>query len=357
MERLRAKDLQGLLDCLAACYALGDLDSFAKRIPGALRALVPADHAAYNEVNPVQRHISYVMDPPEADLPGGSDIFSQFVHQHPLINYYAQTGDGSAHKISDFLTGRQFHDLGLYQEFYSHFPVEYQVAFELPAPVPLVVGNTLSRTNLDFSERERLLLNLARPHLLQAYRNADLLTLMRSGLEAERTGVVEVDRGGRILWLSARARQLLDGYFNEIATRAGGLPEALRAYLWRSLRCLSADSELLLAIEPLVVEREGRRLTVRCVPATQTGQQHLLLLREERRDIDPAALAPLGLSRRESEVLRLVAVGETDAQIARELGLSPRTVHKHLERIYRKLNVENRTAASELAWRAAYRSE
>ena len=356
MERLREKDFQGLLDCLAACYALGDLDAFAERAPGALCALVPADHTAYNEVNPVQRHITYTMDPPEADFPGSNEIFGHFVQEHPLINYYSQAGDGSAHMISDFLSQRQFHDLGLYQEIYSRFPLEYQMALELPAPVPLVVGITLSRTNLDFSERERLLLNLVRPHLLQAYRNADLLTLLRSGFEAERTGVVQVDRTGQVHLISPRAQQLLTTYFGELDQHTGGLPAALRAYLARALRCLSEDVEIARPIEPLVLERRERRLTVRCIPATRAAGHSMLLLREERSAIDPAVLMPLGLSRRESEVLRLVAQGETDTEIARHLDLSPRTVQKHLQRIYAKLDVDNRTAAAKLAWHAAYQA-
>jgi DNA-binding CsgD family transcriptional regulator len=53
----------------------------------------------------------------------------------------------------------------------------------------------------------------------------------------------------------------------------------------------------------------------------------------------------LALSAREREVLKLVANGRTNAAIARSMGVSPRTVAKHLERIYRKLHVSNRAAA------------
>jgi len=51
------------------------------------------------------------------------------------------------------------------------------------------------------------------------------------------------------------------------------------------------------------------------------------------------------LTPRENEVLQWLAHGKTDAEIAALLGLSPRTVHKHLEHIYVKLGVETRTAA------------
>jgi DNA-binding CsgD family transcriptional regulator len=54
----------------------------------------------------------------------------------------------------------------------------------------------------------------------------------------------------------------------------------------------------------------------------------------------------LGLTRREVEVLTLVADGKTNAEIGMILGTSPRTVQKHLEHIFEKLGVETRTAAA-----------
>lgn len=51
------------------------------------------------------------------------------------------------------------------------------------------------------------------------------------------------------------------------------------------------------------------------------------------------------LTDREVQILQLVAVGRTNTAIARSLNVSPRTVAKHLEHIYRKLGVSSRTAA------------
>ena len=57
----------------------------------------------------------------------------------------------------------------------------------------------------------------------------------------------------------------------------------------------------------------------------------------------------LGLTMREGEVLAWLSKGKTNRDIAQILGLSPRTVDKHLEQIYAKLGVENRTAAAAIA--------
>jgi predicted ATPase/DNA-binding CsgD family transcriptional regulator len=58
---------------------------------------------------------------------------------------------------------------------------------------------------------------------------------------------------------------------------------------------------------------------------------------------------PAGLSPREAEVLKLVASGLTNAQIARELFISPRTVERHLNSVYRKAGVDSRVAAARFA--------
>ena len=62
--------------------------------------------------------------------------------------------------------------------------------------------------------------------------------------------------------------------------------------------------------------------------------------------IDPAALRGLGLSAREAEVLAWVALGKTNGEIAIIIGVSVRTVDKHVERVRDKLSVETRTAAA-----------
>jgi DNA-binding NarL/FixJ family response regulator len=57
----------------------------------------------------------------------------------------------------------------------------------------------------------------------------------------------------------------------------------------------------------------------------------------------------LGLTPREVEVLRLVAQGMSDAQVAEKLVVSERTVHSHLRSVYRKLQVGSRNEAARWA--------
>ncbi|OYU81925.1 MAG: DNA-binding response regulator, partial [Burkholderiales bacterium PBB5] len=65
----------------------------------------------------------------------------------------------------------------------------------------------------------------------------------------------------------------------------------------------------------------------------------------------PSRLATAALTPRETEVLSWVAKGKTNRDVGEILGLSPRTVNKHLEHVFEKLGVETRAAAAALASR------
>jgi DNA-binding NarL/FixJ family response regulator len=79
----------------------------------------------------------------------------------------------------------------------------------------------------------------------------------------------------------------------------------------------------------------GRRLTDRNRPAPF-----------ER---NAAALASLGVTDREYEVLTLIARGATNKEIARQLDVSPNTIKTHVARLYQKLEVARRTEAVQKA--------
>jgi DNA-binding CsgD family transcriptional regulator len=74
-------------------------------------------------------------------------------------------------------------------------------------------------------------------------------------------------------------------------------------------------------------------------------------LSQEEQTVSTASVPeyPAGLTRREAEVLRLVAQGMSNAQVAQELFISTRTVNGHLNYIYRKLEVTSRSAAVRFA--------
>jgi DNA-binding CsgD family transcriptional regulator len=62
-------------------------------------------------------------------------------------------------------------------------------------------------------------------------------------------------------------------------------------------------------------------------------------------DGNPQALASLGISARELEVLQELAAGHSNKEIARKLAVSPNTVKTHVARLFEKLGAQRRTAA------------
>ncbi len=220
----------------------------------------------------------------------------------------------------------------------------------------MVVG--LCRRTRDFTDRERGLLELLDPHIAHAYRDAEErekiraeLDLLRCALEELDRGVVEVLDDGAIREATPEARRLLDAYFSDDPRRRHMLPERIRS--WLDEQTALANIRPPPPPAPLVIGRGEDCLIVRGL--TGDGSR-LLLLKERRAHLAAESLSHLGISGREAEVLAWAAAGKSDEGIARILGMSFRTVKKHLEHVYQKLGVENRTAAAAIAHEAAGRA-
>ena len=84
-------------------------------------------------------------------------------------------------------------------------------------------------------------------------------------------------------------------------------------------------------LRPSLIAYEAHRALVETVVRLKAGR--------------PDAHVDVGLSSRENQVLDLVAQGASNSEIAQSLWISPGTVRKHLEHVYLKLEVTNRTAA------------
>jgi DNA-binding CsgD family transcriptional regulator len=87
--------------------------------------------------------------------------------------------------------------------------------------------------------------------------------------------------------------------------------------------------------------------SVKVIYEGQQNELHMLRLAQEKVARTPLNLqTSLPITKRESEVLYWVSYGKTNWEISQILEMSPRTVNKHLEQIFRKIEVDNRTAAA-----------
>lgn len=344
MEQIGARDTGALLDAIRAVSELGDLDTYACRVIREVGSLVPSDYVSYNEVDP-PRLVSH--QEPDVLTDELVAAFTTHAHEHPLVQHHARTGDGAPVKFSDLMTRRELHRLGIYDHFFRELGVEYQIAIGLPAPRPIVIGLALSRAKRDYTERDRTVLQLMRPHLVQAYRNAQIYTALREsydavidGLASEGRFMVLVHEGERIEWLQEETKEVVLRYF---PSRDQELSDTIAMWMRTQRGRLEQGDALPQPAQPLVVERDGRRLILRYVH----GEGPDILICDERPlEPDAAPLQSLGLSAREAEVLLAAARGGTNDEIAANLGVSRGTVKKHLGNVYRKLGVSNRAAAT-----------
>jgi len=171
-------------------------------------------------------------------------------------------------------------------------------------------------------------------------RNAHSARLAREAVDVAGMGAVVLDGRGRVAWRSPQATQWMAQAFGTGGGADGerARNEAVGAWLQRA----TAQGE---AMAPLP---DGRQLRVRHVGQSGFSESMLLL------GIASAGAAPalqVALTPRETEVLAWLAKGKTNRDIADILGMSPRTVNKHLEHIFEKLGVETRTAAVAAAGR------
>ena len=149
------------------------------------------------------------------------------------------------------------------------------------------------------------------------------------------------------LYASAEAVRAAQGYYSPLGREQPFYERTLGAArtqlgeetftaLWTQGRSITAD-QTWSAQE--IEEGTGGAVSLASIPASLTS---------------PAEAPPAGLTRREVEVLHLVAQGLTNAQIAEQLVLSPHTVNVHVQSIYGKLGVSTRAGATRYAFEHHY---
>ncbi len=243
--RLTRPDYEAVYEFLAGVDDLTTDEAYPADLLGRLRSLVPSDEASYQVLDVEDRRF---MDQDPADPVDEEELYWT-VGPCPITDYRLRTGDLSAIRMSD-VTGRQrYHDSPFYREYF--LPVGYDHVLDLGLSADRRRYRSLvlirGRDRADFTERDRAVLELLRPHLRAREARAELRHRARDD-----DGAVESD----------------------------------------------------------------------------------------------ATYAPIILTAREREILRLVREGKTNTEIAGELWVSPGTVKKHLEHAYEKLGVASRAAAA-----------
>ncbi len=189
------------------------------------------------------------------------------------------------------------------------------------------------------------------PHIAQAHRNAraavetnSKLETVGEGLDTMRRAVILAGADGQIHWQSPLAREWLKEFFPDFAPASARLPLALANWLNQTETSARAGRPIFSELQ--LPAANHCRLFVYCGKA-RTGDYVLALIREQM-EIDPAAAQSLGLTPREAEILYWISEAKTRPEVGSILGISWRTIGKHMEHLFAKLGVENRLEAQRL---------
>ncbi len=347
MARLSCQDVDTCSRAVRALYAEPSLKEFPQRALAILSDVVPVSYATYNEITLQPRHMSVVYLPDRPEAASLVPRLEALVHTHPLAGQIHST---EPRRIVDVTTVRRFRETPVFREYYRYLNVTDQIGFSLEEGKQTRVMFVLNRDGTPFSARDRGVVSFLSPHFSQAYRNARAgaqlladISKIGEGLAAIERAVLLATEEGRIVWSSGLAREWLLELFAESMKSGLRLPPAFITRMsLEKPKPVPPKSffELQLAVNP------EERLTARFI-ATPPGK-FVIILDRERSAIGPKLVDSLGLTRREGEVLFWISEAKADCEIAAILGISPRTVHKHVEHLFAKTGISNRGAAQRL---------
>ena len=345
MASLSQNDYRALLSAVEGIHGITLIKDFPAKVLSTIRKIIPCNSMCYNEVTLPDSMQSWIMEPADA-LPGSllKEAFLRNYTEHPVFGHYARTGDLRSYRMSDFLSWQQFHDSTLYNEYYRKSSVEYQLATALMPGSDQMIAIAIDRHCRDFSENERLSLDLLRPHLLQAYHNIQTLELMKHVVEGKGKNLLIISRYGQVILASDNTWRVIAKYFR-VSSFRNSLPDMLHSWTTHERNRLDNEYDVPSPSVPLVINKYGHKITVHFLWGGKSAAQDMLLIEEEPAGLAYGLLADTNITRRENEILALLSQGKTNSEIGQALLISPRTVKKHLENIYNKLHVHRRSAA------------
>jgi len=336
VTRLRSSDLEAMLAFIEEAHSVEGEEPFTPELLDRLATLVPCENVSFEEANVVERVLLSKVDSfygvdSQCQIQSLSDQAWALMDASPIGAYRRRTGDFRTVKWSDFFGRRQRVRYDVQPEIHLVDMASVWLAPSLVHKISVVFASE----RRDFTERDRLVIDRLRPCLAGLYRAAGLRRLLAAALagleygsDQKGGGVLLRGRDGSLEFASRRAQALLTAYFGS----GRRLPPQLET--WIETQAKRPDRTATTPASPFTLAHAGRRLVVN---AAGPGLSILLLVE------DAAPRVPL--TAREWDVMRCVAAGKSNAEIARLLWIAPTTVRKHLENIYNKLGVRSRTAA------------
>ena len=242
MEKLDSGSARQLSQLLLGVYEPLSLADYRHRMLECIGRVIENELVCHNEINGASGTSLTVLRPQIENFEPLRQVFFKHAHEHPSLNHLIQTGDTRAVKTSDFVTQPEFRSRGIYQEFYRKLRVRYQLTFGFKTHTGALGFVAVSRWHRDFTEQERAVLTLFRPHFIQAYHRAATRTTSNGNGSHRGNGDAAAE-----LNLSAREREVLhwlaDGKTNaEIACILGVSLATVKTHVGRVLEKLQVET-------------------------------------------------------------------------------------------------------------------
>ena len=178
MTRLSGSDYRGILEVLHDAGDIEGPDPFPEQVLARMRELVPCDTVSYGdfdrdfdrEGHVWRTGVRYDGEPRSPVTASVIEAHARFAYQYP----YRPWNPEARHTLrwSDLLSRREWHALDLYWEVCRPLDGEYELDLWLATPDGIAGGFGFDSFERDFSERDKLVLDTLRPHLIQLWRNA-----------------------------------------------------------------------------------------------------------------------------------------------------------------------------------------
>jgi len=177
--------------------------------------------------------------------------------------------------------------------------------------------------------------------------NARLTQGAYLAMDEARRFLLATNTEGTILWNTPQAAALIERFVDDASNTVFQLPEYVKRWLNEQFQ-----GEATSPTQLMLRDANEHQLLISYIGQSGPDEYLLRVIENDFASIHTRLVKVFGITAREAEVLTWIANGKANRDIGVILDLSPRTINKHLERIYRKLSVENRTAAAAMALNA-----
>jgi DNA-binding CsgD family transcriptional regulator len=336
------KQIARVLDAVKNLYSLRDMREFPEQVMTSCSGLIPAlyhswmavDKGALTEVAQLEQSHT---DPEEVH-----HAMKELAHQHPCYKQAMELKDGDVvMALSDFTSFRMWKQTAFYNFVHKANGIKDQLIGGYRGPEG-IFGLMLGRDKA-FSAEERFLMELIQPHLVVSYKNAKMLTAAQKHSATLPDSIIPISSDGRVSdWPSSVLNALREHSHAPVLTYRVPVPEDFELWLHRTLQDLRRAAGSSTPLTPYVAQSQDSRLIARLIPAVQS-QPARLVFEVTAEDRDFSRLSKLGLTPKECEVAGWIAQGKANEEIGIILKSATNTVRKHVEHIFAKLGVENRT--------------